>query len=605
MKLTRCGVLAISGLFAATVASPTDFGVAASPRVLLVCNGTAGFTCPAGAAAPGYATIQDAVDAARPGDWILVWPGDYREHGHDDANHPAGVWITMPGIFVRGMDRNLVVVDGTKSGPECSTAAGDQNYGVVNPATGAPSGRDGVVVWKTDGTWLENFTACNFLTSADGGHGNEIWWNGGDGSGQIGMHSYWGDYLTATSTYATTDSAHPEGGDNPRGEYGIFSSNVGNGSSRYSGFMDHGYANNMGDAAFYIGACPNCSQVLENSHGQNSALGFSGTNAGGNLIISDTEFDHNKTGLTANSQNNDDQPSPQSGLCPAGYAPPLTGAAGCTVFENNRIRDNNNPNVPGVGQGLSGGAPVGTGVVLAGTRFITLYRNQIENNAAWGALITDLPDPEQAPNGFPNCTGGTWLDVLQICWYQAYGNATIDNVFAANGGYGNPTNGDVGLIEPLTPPDDPLAAGNCFHGNRHPGLAHGYLKSDPPAFPASETPSNYLQQPATYGTCGVPNSGNADPVLFGEAACDSQLLAPCPSGLPVANYPRPTQVHLMSQAETAAQSPTMTNPCGKDSFGESPPPNPWCPYAGPTSSASPDLVAALSPSVDSMARRLN
>lgn len=462
MRLPRLSIVAFAVLLASASAWSSASGAAASPRVLRVCNGTEGSTCPSGPAAPSYPSIQAAVDAAQPGDWILVWPGDYREHGRNDLAHPAGVLITTPGIFVRGMDRNLVVVDGTKSGPECSSAPADQNDGPSG------SGRDGVVVWKTDGTWLENLTVCNFLTSAGGAHGNQIWWNGGDGSGQIGMHSYWGDYLSATSTYATTDAAHPEGGDNPRGEYGIFSSNVGNGSSQYSGFMSHSYANNMGDAAFYIGACPNCSQILENSRGENGALGFSGTNAGGNFIIRNTEFDHNKTGLTANSQNNDDQPSPQNGLCPIGFRPPVTGAAGCTIFEKNRIHDNNNPNVPGVGQGLSGGAPVGTGVVLAGTRFITLYRNRIDNNNAWGALITDLPDPEQGPSGFPNCAGGTWIDALQICWYQAFGNATIDNVFRSNGGYGNPTNGDVGLIEPLTPPDDPTAPGNCFHGNRHP-----------------------------------------------------------------------------------------------------------------------------------------
>src|SRR5262252_7131183 len=50
------------------------------PSVLLVCNGsTAG--CPAlpRAAGPYYRTIQGAVDAARSGDWILIYPGVYHE----------------------------------------------------------------------------------------------------------------------------------------------------------------------------------------------------------------------------------------------------------------------------------------------------------------------------------------------------------------------------------------------------------------------------------------------------------------------------------------------------------------------------------------------
>jgi hypothetical protein len=36
-------------------------------------------------------------------------------------------------------------------------------------------------------------------------HGDEIWWNGGDESGEIGLNGYEGDYLTATSMYHPAD----------------------------------------------------------------------------------------------------------------------------------------------------------------------------------------------------------------------------------------------------------------------------------------------------------------------------------------------------------------------------------------------------------------
>jgi hypothetical protein len=154
-----------------------------------------------------YRTIQDAVDAARRGDWILVAPGDYHEAADEtspststDHGRFGGVLITTSDIHLRGMNRGTVIVDGTKAGSAtpCSPAPAQQNLGVVG-SDGKAIGRNGIVVWKADNVSIENLTACNFLRG-NGDSGNEIWWNGGADSGLIGMQGYTGRYHTATST---------------------------------------------------------------------------------------------------------------------------------------------------------------------------------------------------------------------------------------------------------------------------------------------------------------------------------------------------------------------------------------------------------------------
>ncbi len=230
--------------------------------------------------------MQKAVNAAHSGDWILIWPGVYHEKSTQWPT--AGVWIGTPGLHIRGMNRNSVIIDGSNgtAAHPCPAAASAQDL----------TARDGIVVSKASGVTIDNLTVCDYLAGPTG-HGNEIWWNGGDGSGTIGLGAYSGSYLTATSMYGPKNVHSPN-----LAQYGIFVSNASG-----PGTITRSYASNMADAAYYVGACQRlCNTTLAHDTGVNSALGYSGTNAGGRLVITESTFERNRTGLAPNSLNNSD-----------------------------------------------------------------------------------------------------------------------------------------------------------------------------------------------------------------------------------------------------------------------------------------------------------
>jgi hypothetical protein len=478
-----------------------------------------------------YSTIQSAVDAARPGDFVLVAPGDYKTTSSrapkDASETPAGVLITTPGITVRGMDRNTVIVDGTKPGSSpCSSAPSAQNFGPASSSGGL--GLNGVMVWKADNVSVENLTACNFL-GGSGSAGNEIWWNGGANSGQVGGWGFWGSYLTATSSYYGKEST--------AAQYGIFSSNWSGGT------WDQTYASNFNDSGYYIGACQQvCDQTVDQAWAEFNALGYSGSNSGGSLLVEHSQFDNNEDGFDTNTQNGDNPP-PQNGACPGGATSPITHTHSCWVFMDNYVHDNNNPDVPSAGSAAAG--PVGTGISLSGARNDTLMDNVFEGNGAWGTILVPYPDSG------PPCTGGT--NVQAACLYDEYGDAVLNNTYEGNGFFGNPTNGDIAAVN-LEP-----TATDCFAGNHN---SAGALRTSP----------KNLQR--AYPNCtGAAVLPDLNVPFLAEVACDSESISIGPiSGssfcLPNANYPRRTTV-VMHPLPSGL--PTMPNPCAGV------PTNPWCP----------------------------
>jgi hypothetical protein len=533
------------------------FGVAhaSGPNVLLV--GPPG-TVINGAPAQ-YASLQAAIDAAAPGDWILVAPGDYKAPA-SAANWGDGVWIGKA-VHIRGLSRNDVVIDGTKSGPECSNAVSDQG----------PAGNGIEVAKGADGASVENLTACNYLggqtsaTSASYTAGNEIFFDGNDPKygNTSNLTDFVGRYLTATTTFVYPNGTQADGSvpSNDDAQYGIFASHVGGPTvdGTYANLIDHTYANNMADSAYYIGACPNCSTVLSNGWAENSAIGYSGTNSGGNLLVTSTEFDGSRAGIVPNSLNNNDAPSPQNGVCP------VDAKHSCTLFKGNIVHDNNNPNAPG--SGIAGSAPTGSGIELVAGQNDVVTRNIVYNQDAWGVIVHDFPDTETPPT-FNGCSGGipaigpnkvvskapAW-----ICFFQGMGNRITDNTLYDNGGFGQTGDGDLGNATSSVVP------GNCFAGNVD---TKGRLTSDPPAIQTVD------------GRCGGPAPGDLS--LSVALICDSGLFGACPSTgpLPVDNYPQqqvgpPTvidfQTTLARAADASHNQGTMPDPC----VGV--PATPWCP----------------------------
>jgi hypothetical protein len=522
-RIDKGRVLRLAIALLGIAALPAVSNASASPRVLRVgsFHGIAG----------KYKTIQAAVDAAKPGDWVLIGPGDYHERG-DRARPPgeappAGVLILKPRLHLRGMSRNGVVVDGTKPGSSlCSRKPGAQDFGVAQD--GSRIGRNGVVAYRASGVSIENLTACNFLAGS-AGNGNEIWWNGGDGSGTIGMGAFKGAYLNATSTFYD--------GDATAASYGLFASN-----SRGRGLWNQTYASNFSDSGYYEGACrQECNLTMQKAWSQYSALGYSGTNSGGKIIVKESQFDHNKDGFDTNSQNNDDAPSPQDGSCPNGARSPLTHSVSCWVLLDNYIHDNNNPNVPG--SGAAGSSPVGTGVSISGGRFDTLMGNRIVHNGAWGLLLVPFPDTGTPPP-IAHCEGGTQTGALGFgCLYDDWGNQVFENEFSKNGFFANPTNGDIGQITFFG--GNPV---NCLRRNK---------------LPDGVSPESLLTN-----TCGVTGSGEINQPLLEQAECNTQILSttPCPAG---SAYPRKTKT-VMHALPKAKKLPTMPSPCAGV------PANPWC-----------------------------
>jgi hypothetical protein len=274
------------------------------------------------------------VDAARSCDWILIAPGVYREQ----------VLVRTPDLHLRGLDRNRVVIDGGHS-----------------PGNGIRVAADNVSV--------ENLTVRDFdrRFPNDDATGNEILWNG--------VHGWRGSYLTTFDTGL-------EGG------YGLYA------RASTNGDWEHVYASGFDDAGLYVGACRDCRATITEAVAERNALGFSGSNSSGHLILEDSLFRDNTIGVALDSTQSD-PPPPQLGTCNAGSnrnpTPRITTTTvqRCTIVRGNRFTANDNLTAPS--NTASARPGWGIGIVLLGTYGDLLADNVLGGNRNAGILALEFP----------------------------------------------------------------------------------------------------------------------------------------------------------------------------------------------------------------------
>ena len=223
--------------------------------------------------------------------------------------------------------------------------------------------------------------------------------------------------------------------------------------------LDQLYANNFSDSGIYVGACKRvCDVTIDHATMENNALGYSGTNSGGQIIIENSVFNNNKDGFDTNTALTGDPPPPQDGRCQGRSAPPFPGTKSCWIFENNLVENNNNPNVPIAG--TAGLGPTGTGMTISGGRNDVITNNQFLDNGAWGILFLPYPDSNTTSDG-KTCKQAkgivaTALGISGVsCLFDPQGDVLSNNKFSGNGTFGNPSNADFGNLliaghEPVT-----------------------------------------------------------------------------------------------------------------------------------------------------------
>jgi hypothetical protein len=339
-------------------------------------------------------TLSEALESVAEGGLVLVDPGTY----------PEQVLVEVPGVTIRGTDRNDVVI----------TGEGRRTSGIVVIA---------------DGVTVENLTVTSttlYGVLFTGVHeGREVLTPGQDGYESFDperfppLERFRIDHVTATNN----------------GLYGIYAFNT-----RHGVIVDS-WASGSADSGIYVGQCRECDTVVSGNVTTRNAVGFENANASDSLSIVGNRFSGNRVGMTLTS-NYQEAFVPQRANLVAG----------------NVVSDNSEPQSPSQADG-----GWGVGIGIGGGQDNRLVRNLVAGNLRAGVLLDSVEDVPSTGNALEgNAFRDNGVDVANASseLTPAAGNCAVD----AAGLSVLP----VDLLDRCTAPAQPAVSGTDLPGGQAP-----------------------------------------------------------------------------------------------------------------------------------------